>query len=123
MRTLEAVVNVIEKNLSKDEVVGIPEPFRIKIVEERTKTSPLPRVDVLSTPVHSSNQPAYAIAQYSSSLVSVWDFSVIEDVVNSFLHQTTVENVTVAAVAPPVLPYDHDMFLTLLCSLLNIKKR
>lgn len=73
----------------------------------------LPRIKVSSIHVYSSDQPAPASAQYSSSLVSVWDFSAVEDVVNFFIHQTNAETVTFAVTAPLVPPYDQDLIPSL----------
>lgn len=87
---------MIEQNLSEDPVGGILEPFMSKTVEERTKTPP--RDEVSSTHVPSADQsPTAAAAQTFSSLVSVRDFSVVEDVVNSFAPHIIAEIVVVVA--------------------------
>lgn len=87
LRTLEAAV-VIEQNLSEYAVIGIPEPFRAKQVEEKTKTTP--RYEVSSIFSHSPDQPAPDAAQHSSSLVFVQDFSVVEDVVNFLFNKSLI---------------------------------
>lgn len=69
LRTLEASMFVIEKNLSEDTVFGITGPFLAQPLEERTITPP--KDEVSNTPVYSPNQQTIAVAPHSSSLLSI----------------------------------------------------
>lgn len=51
LRTLKAAVFTIEHDLQEDKVVGVPKPFQIKIVEEKTRIPH--RNEVSSTPAQS----------------------------------------------------------------------
>lgn len=104
LRTLESFVYIIEKNMQEDAVFCIPNPFKSKSVEERTSTPP--RDDVSNTHVHSLKAtPVSATA--ASSLLSIQEFSAVEDVVNSIAQQAAADVSTAALV--PVSQDDEDV--------------
>lgn len=47
---------MIEQNITEDTMAGIPEPFKAKLVKEKTKTPP--KDEVSSTRVPYADQPA-----------------------------------------------------------------